>query len=167
MKKIQLIFILFLSFLNIHAQESNNDSSDFHHCLFEEKSFTIGLGSAFNLIDSKYEFNGRLYYNLKENFCFGPEYYTNFQSDKKLNELNFVGHYIFDLKAFGLYPLVGISYIDEKISHESISKIGLVSGGGIHRNIKRFIMYFEFDYALYNRFNSIKISAGIAYMFKH
>ena len=139
---------------------------EFHHCLFEEKSFSVGLGTIYSLESNLQGINGRLYYNLGENFCFGPEY-TLFNSNGiESQELNLVAHYILETPWVGVYPIGGINYTWEKQSeHSPAEGFGLVYGIGLHRNVQNFTFFSEYS----RREGALPeqgISAGVLFTFK-
>ncbi|MFT4772127.1 MAG: hypothetical protein ACI9CP_001515 [Cryomorphaceae bacterium] len=129
------------------AQVHKKEEFD-HHCKFEKSSLTFGLGAPFSLELSSAGVNLRMYYNLGEQICFGPEYSYFKNGDVEVVDFDIVGHYIFETKWFGLYPLVGGNYTvetEEHIETETIAELGMVFGGGIHRNIKGFTVFAEYS----------------------
>jgi hypothetical protein len=126
--------------------------STFHACLFPESSFTLGAASIYGLGFSGAGVNARAYYNLTEQFCFGPEVSFLSASDNSLTDINIVAHYIFDIKGIGVYPVGGINYSIEKteteknhVSHAE-EAWGIVTGIGIHRNFKRITLFTEYSH---------------------
>lgn len=133
-----------------------------HHCFFEESSFSIGMGGIIGLSEPEQGGTGRFYYNIRENICFGPEVALVSGGTHTLNEINFVLHYILDVAHFGAYPVIGASSID---TPETERDYGFLSGFGIHRNIKSFIIYAEYDH-LFIEEGTDNFSLGVFYMFK-
>ena len=146
---------------------SQDETSFQHHCYFEEKGISVGLASNLSLNHSQWSPNARLYYNLRENICLGPEIsYSKPHAEENILETNFVFHYIVDVKKMGVYPVFGASYLYEKINHQEEKFYGVVVGGGLHRNIKRFSIFTEYSHAFYHNLDEDKLSVGLFYMFK-
>ena len=103
--------------------------------------------------------------------------FLNFAKEQTISEkidatfrpvADFVGHYIFDFKWFGVYPLMGANYSVEKENHlpmETISDFGLVVGAGLHRNFNKisvFIEYSRVELGIEDQF----LTTGLLYNFK-
>jgi len=108
----------------------------------------------------------RGYYNLKgEHICFGPEYSYFFsrteningtEVTKKLSEVNFNIHYIFELdEKWGVYPLLGANVTFEKeeielLNGEFIEEketiYGANLGFGVHRSFGEWVVFAEYDH---------------------
>lgn len=143
------IVILFFFTLSIgtSAQTDEKEEGELnHHCLFEEKSVTIGLGSSYAFNIETIGINSRVYYNLGEQFCFGPEFSFFKKEEEKVYDLNFVGHYIFETKFAGIYPLAGLNYSIEETAHSTEKGAGFVIGGGVHRNFNSFTVFTEYSH---------------------
>lgn len=165
--QLRLIFLVVLySPLTDTLAQEETETSDFHHCFFEEKSFSVGLGAIHAFETQLTGINGRLYYNLGENFCFGPEY-ARFSSDQmESQDLNLVAHYIFETPWLGVYPIGGINYTWEKAAEHVPEKgFGLVYGLGFHRNVRSLTFFSEYA----RREGDLReqsIGAGILFTFK-
>lgn len=165
-KHILLILLIGL----VGSLKAQSDSS-FHHCLYPESSFTIGASAIYGLDFKGAGINGRLYYNMTERFCFGPEFSYLSASDKSLTDINLIAHYIFDIKGIGLYPLGGINYsIENEINalqgKETIEAWGIVSGAGLHRNFKRFTVFAEYSHHFVNIHDDADfLNLGMLFMF--
>ncbi len=165
--KSSLNFLLVFYILTTSAMAQEVPAPDeFHHCLFEEKSFSVGLGAIHAFETQLTGINGRLYYNLGENFCFGPEY-AGFSSDQmESQDLNLVAHYIFETPWLGIYPIGGINYTWEKAAEHVPEKgFGLVYGLGFHRNVRSLTLFSEYA-RREGDLQEQSISAGILFTFK-
>ena len=148
------------------AQEEIEEELN-HHCLYEEKSLTVGIGGIYSLDIDLLGINGRMYYNLGESFCFGPEYAYFKSDDYEIADLDFVAHYIFETPLVGIYPLVGVNYtVETDLEHEeTIDKLGLIFGAGIHRNFKNYTFFVEYsrvELGIDDQF----VTSGIMYNFR-
>ena len=90
-----------------------------------------------------------MYYNIGEQICFGPEY-SYFRNDEyEIVDFNFLGHYIFETKLVGIYPLFGANYTAETdrtgLVEETEESFGLVFGAGVHRNFKKVVVFAEYS----------------------
>lgn len=159
MKRHFIFIILSISFPTFSQEE-------YHHCYLEEKSISIGGAYSTEFVESEHLINVRVYYNPTEKICFGPEYSYLFSARSNYQELGFVGHYIFDLKAIGLFPLLGFNYGNEADEHERTESWGIKGGLGIHRNFKRFITFTEGGVLVNNFETSPFLSIGLLYMIK-
>lgn len=139
-----ILFSLLLS-IPLLAISQGSEEKFSHHCYFEENSMSIGIGLPYSPDLKMTGINGRLYYNIGEQICFGPEVSFFKNSEIKVVDLNFVGHYIFETSWFGVFPLAGANYtIEKKTEHEKESAFGLVYGVGIHRNFRRITVAAEY-----------------------
>jgi hypothetical protein len=150
MKHIFLGALLLLS-ASAQAQHETNaeeeGSEDFnHHCLFKRNSISIGVGGTYSIPLSASGVNTRAYYNIGEHICFGPEFSFFRKEELKVLDFNIIGHYVFETKLVGIYPLIGMNYTIEKDTHESESALGVVFGGGFHRNLGLFTVFAEFSH---------------------
>jgi hypothetical protein len=124
---------------------SQTDDAYAHHCFFEENSITVGLGVPYSLDLNLGGINARAYYNLGEQFCFGPEV-SFFKNNKiELLDFNLIAHYIFETKWIGIYPLVGLNYTSEQFDLETENAFGVVFGVGVHRNFKKVTAFAEYN----------------------
>jgi len=152
LKKVRHLIMVIILFATVLPNVTNAQTdSTFHACLFPESSFTIGVAGVYGFGFSGAGMNARAYYNLTEQFCFGPEVSFLSVSDQSLTDINLVAHYILDLKGIGVYPVGGINYsIETKNSEEHGSHTkkawGLVTGVGVHRNFKRFTLFTEYSH---------------------
>lgn len=104
--------------------------------------------------------NLRLYTFIGDKICFGPEF-TAFgkhdatidgeQAELSLWEVNFNGHYIFEVgEGLGLYPVAGLNYSKETETiegHDDVVEdaLGVNLGFGVHYELNKLILYTEYD----------------------
>jgi len=151
-----LTLILSLFSIAVNAQHQKADGSkeedekkegELHHCLFEEKSVMVAIGAPFSLGLETVGINGRAYYNVGEQICFGPEFSFFKKGEEQVYEINAVGHYIFETKWVGIYPLAGVNYtIEQEEGHDAEQEFGVVFGAGIHRNFKNVTVFGEYSH---------------------
>ena len=110
MKKLSTLTVFFFFTSLISAQD---DSVEEHHCYFKKNSISFGLGPTYSFGLESVGINSRIYYNIGERLCFGPEISYLKKHDESVTDIDFIGHYIFEIPWFGLYPLVGINYTKE------------------------------------------------------
>ncbi len=166
----RIVFFLSFCVLSISAfsqEEAEKEGEFSHHCLNEERSLTIGLAGIYSNELESIGIHGRMYYNIGESICFGPEYSFIKTEEIEIVDFDFVGHYIFETPWVGIYPLVGVNYsVEEELEHdETIAEVGLVFGAGIHRNFKNFTGFIEYsrvEYGIEDQF----ITFGLMYNFK-
>ena len=127
--------------------DNNSKSSDEfeHHCLIEEKSFTIGLGAIYSLEKELLGVNSRFYYNIGEHICFGPEVSLIKNEVISIYDIDLVAHYIFETKWVGIYPLLGANYTYKKERGHSEEALGVVFGAGVHRNFNNIVVFGEYS----------------------
>lgn len=145
------IYILVLLFIGSFCSLKAQSDSLYHHCLFPESSFTIGGSAIYGFDFDGIGINARVYYNIDERICFGPEFSYLTSSDKSLYDVNLIAHYIFDVKGIGIYPVGGLNYSKENkttVLHgtESEEAWGIVTGAGVHRNFKRITVFAEYSH---------------------
>lgn len=151
----QLIILLTIHTYSVLGQshgstlESENNVEEFeHHCNFEHRSLTLGIGAPYAFNVETIGANFRMYYNFNENICLGPEYGYFRSEDYEIIDFDFVIHYIFETKFVGVYPLFGGNYTIEKEKHgaEHVEDaFGIVFGGGIHRNFGKISLFAEYS----------------------
>jgi len=120
------------------------------------QSLISGLGTTYGSDIEGIGINVREYYFFNHHVCFGPEasFFPNHkvgEYDKSLIELNFTGHYIFELNEhLGIYPLTGLNYSIEKESMhnetKTVDEFGLNIGMGVHYKVKSLFPYIEYKY---------------------
>jgi len=160
-----LLVVFFIHLAEGMAQE-DTEPREYHHCFFEEKSFSVGLGTIYALESNLTRITGKIYYNLGENFCFGPEYALFNSNGIESKDLNLVAHYIFETPWVGVYPIGGINYTWEKhAEHSPEEGFGLVYGLGLHRNVQNFTFFSEYS-RREGELPEQSISAGILFSFK-
>jgi len=165
MKSLQIIILLicisFCGYSQVEEHEHKEDTHEYEedkgeksHAHFEHNSFSTGLGTAFSTAKETLGINGRAYYNIGHHICFGPEVSYFNGREKDLLDFNLVGHYIFETKLAGIYPLIGLNYSieNEEIineegeeEQESIDAIGIKFGAGAHRNFGKFTVFVEYS----------------------
>ncbi|MCE7997189.1 MAG: porin family protein [Roseivirga sp.] len=121
--------------------------------------------------------NLRLYTFIGDKICFGPEF-TAFgkhdtmidgeQAELGLWEINFNGHYIFEVgEGLGLYPVAGLNYSKERETiegHDDVVEdaLGVNLGFGVHYELNRFILYTEYD-RLFSDLRQNSFTVGILF----
>lgn len=171
-KLIVLIGMLLIScfmYTDNYAQEQHQNEEEFnHHCNLEERSLTLGLGAPYSFGIESIGINFRMYYNIGEQLCFGPEYSYFKNEEYEIIDFDFVGHYIFETKLIGIYPLFGGNYTIEnelKPETETEDSFGIIYGVGVHRNFNNLAFFAEYsrvEFGLEDQF----VSAGILFLFK-
>jgi len=158
------LVLLFCSNHNIFGESFNLKNEEPHHCFFKKNSLMVGLGLSQSLHHKANGINTRVYYNVNEKLCFGPELAYRQGGDFKSTDVNLVAHYILDIHHFGFYPLLGASFTTEESHGNKHEGLGFVYGAGVHRNIKHFTLFAE-----YARINGAVhdevITAGAMYVF--
>lgn len=164
-------YIRFIGFLSLYFFVVNANA----------QSFSLGGAIVYGDDVEQLGLHLRGYYNLKNNkVCFGPEYSNFFkakefiggdQITKKLDELNFNVHYVFEInEALGFYPLTGLNYSTEKEEVEtangmhSFSKyaMGVNLGFGFHKLKGRTVFFAEYDH-LFSDLSQNSILIGFFY----
>lgn len=155
------IIALFLClFLSIFSFAQDHSDTTYHHCFFEENSFSIGVGSEYSFGHSIIIPQGRLYYNVNERLCFGPEIAHSFNESNKIREYNFVVHYIFEITKVGVYPVVGFTHLKDN-HHKSGN--GMLFGGGVHRNWRKINVFGEYTHSTSLEGDN-RVAIGVLYM---
>ena len=143
------------------------ESEEFeHHTHFDEHSLTLGLGLPYSNAINSVGFNFRMYFNLEEHICFGPEY-SYFKTDEyEIVDFDLIGHYIFETPVVGIYSLIGGNYTVEtdlsELEEETEEGFGLIYGIGIHRNVKDFTFFAEYTRVEFGLDDQL-ISTGIMF----
>lgn len=166
---IRFSVLLFSLVVALSGYSQHTDDEEFAaHCHFPEHSLLLGIGAPVSINNSIVGANFRMYYNVNEKVCFGPEYAYFKNAEMEIVDLNFVGHYIFELPLVGLYPLAGANYTVEKElhnDHQLKAALGLVLGLGIHRNFNNFTAFAEYsrvEFGLNDQF----VTLGLMYKFE-
>lgn len=147
MIKTNLILFGVLSALNCFSQVEKEEEFK-HHCNFKERSLTVGAGVPYAFDIASLGVNLRMYYNIDEKICFGPEYSYFKREDVEVVDFDFVGHYIIETKWTGIYPLIGANYSieTEYLSEKEVkASFGIVFGAGIHRNFNSMTIFLEYS----------------------
>ena len=115
--------------------------------IFEKRPVTIGVASPYSFDLGTFGSNIRMYYNVGERLCFGPEYAFLKSDEKEVVDFDFVVHYIFETPWVGIYPVAGVNYSVEKelTEPETKANLGVVFGIGMHRNIRSFTTFVEYS----------------------
>ena len=150
MKLATILFGIILLFsFNTYAQHESKDTiqeSESHHCLFVKNSVTIGVGLPYSYGLNGFGVNTRIYYNVGEHICFGPEFSILKKKDESLYDLNIVGHYIFETPLVGISPIVGANYTKEIDAHGSEETFGGIIGLGVHRTFRLITIFLEYTH---------------------
>lgn len=165
MKNCLMTILLLSSFVVFSQSELESVEGKGHHCKFEEKTLTIGAGIPYSFDLELAGFNSRVYYNVGEFICFGPEFSFFEKEDESVYDFNLVGHYIFETRWAGVYPLVGVNYTIEKVHGYSEKEFGLVAGVGAHRNFNKVTLFTEYAHVQSALPDNI-ITIGLMFTFK-
>ena len=141
-------FFLFV-FSGMAQEDKEHDPSqenEYHHCLFKKNSLSFGPAVTYSFPLNAAGINSRLYYNIGERICFGPEFAYLKKGEETIYDFNFMGHFIFETKIIGIYPLIGANYTIEKNHGETDEAFGLVFGGGFHRNFNWITVFAEYSH---------------------
>lgn len=150
-----------------HGSEGHgNDDHEMegHHCFFEERSVSLGLGLPYSFHAKAPGINARLYYNMGHRFCFGPEFSYFKTEEVEILDVDFIAHYIFETPITGVYPLLGLNYTMEASHGHEEAAPGVVFGAGLHRNFGSFTAFGEYARVQSNLADDF-ITAGIMYTF--
>ncbi|WP_160114818.1 outer membrane beta-barrel protein [Aquimarina sp. AU474] len=146
-----------------------------------QERWMLGFAPSLELEEELIGINGRFYYGLNEQICFGPEVtyfpYQSIDSDNELAilDLNVNVHYIFEVsEKLGFYPLTGINYtiekerlIEQNDQNEEENEFGLNYGFGAHYNLKKFFAFAEFK-GVSGKLNDEFITIGVIFpLVKH
>ena len=145
-----ILVVLFLSIpvfgISQEISDTNKMELNFHHCYYPESSFTLGIGATYSIKLNAVGVNARVYYNIDENWCVGPEFsYVN-NGESMLYDMSLIAHYIIETSLVGIYPVIGLNYSLEGGNHESIGAFGVVFGGGVHRNFNKLTVFTEYTH---------------------
>jgi hypothetical protein len=127
----------------VSAQDVEEDK-ELHHCYFEEKSISFGIGSSYSLPLDLVGINLRSYYNIGEKLCVGPEFSYFKSPTVEVLEFNAIAHYIIETPLLGISPISGVNYTIENLEHEQEKGFGVALGLGLHRNFDRVTIYTEY-----------------------
>lgn len=86
--KIKPLWILAIILLPIlsYAQEEKFE----HHCFFEHKSLTVGVAAPYSVDLNTVGLNLRMYHNINEHICFGPEFSIFKRGEVEIVDFDFV-----------------------------------------------------------------------------
>ncbi len=151
--------ISLISAINCFSQEQTKEEFE-HHCNFSERSLTVGFGVPYSNTISAIGINLRMYYNVSENICFGPEF-TYFFEKTTIGEndditttnaftFDFNSHYVFEVMEhhrLGVYPILGLNYTNEKETEHGETHLdeafGLNLGAGFETPLSEKINLFS------------------------
>lgn len=160
------VTIFLIGFNTGIAQDTEEQSTDNHHCFFRPGSVMGGLGLPYTSQLRSFGINGRTYYNVNHNLCFGPEIAYFNSSQEKLWDVDLVVHYIIETPWLGLYPVAGINYSKElRHSQETTSAVGALFGAGVHRNIHKLTIFSEYTY-LASKLGDQFVTMGFLYQIR-
>lgn len=173
---ISVILLLLISVLSFSQEEKEheehkegvekeNEEEFGHHALLEERSFTFGLGVPYSFVLDAPGINSRFYYNIGEQICLGPEFSYFKKDEEAIYDMNFIGHYIFETKIAGVYPLAGVNYTIETSEYETERAFGLVAGAGLHRSFNRIMLFAEYSH-VFSELHDDFATLGVMYHFK-
>lgn len=163
--QVTLLFSFLICTSGLVKGQNHEEFQEFHHCYFNERSLSIGTAASSVFPSKILGVNNRLYYNLAEQLCFGPEYSWFGSGDLKVHEVNLVGHYIFETPLVGIYPVIGINYTSEVENHHAEKGFSGLAGLGLHRNFRKFTLFGEWI-KVEGAFSESIFNAGLMYTFK-
>ncbi len=146
-----------------------------------QERWMLGLAPSLELEEDLIGINGRFYYGLNEQICFGPEItyfpYQSIDNEAELSiiDLNINVHYILEVsEKFGFYPLTGINYtiekerlIEQSDQNEEENEFGLNYGIGIHYNLEKLFAFAEFK-GVSGKLNDEFVTVGVIFpLVKH
>jgi len=149
----------------LFGQEEVHASEEASHCYMIEKSWSIGLAAPYSFNIDGVGINTRLYYNVGHELCFGPEF-SYFKNDhKEIIDVDFVVHYIFEIPVLGVFPLAGLNYTWENFNNHNESALGIVVGGGLHRNFGKVSLFAEYAH-VQSKLSDDFVTLGLFYTLK-
>ncbi len=140
-----LVLLMAFAISSSAQEEKTEEDGEVHHCFVEEHSVSFGIGIPYSFELETIGINARVYYNLTEKICFGPEASFFKKDDKTVKDVELVGHYIFETKWVGIYPLIGVNYTQETEHEHTVDAFGFVYGAGTHRNFGKFTAFMEYS----------------------
>ena len=166
MKFIAILILALSLAIPCFGQEHHQEEEFEHHCEFEEGSLTLAIGAPYSFEIESVGVNFRMYYNIGEKICFGPEYSYFRNEEYEIVDFDFIVHYIFETHLVGIYPLFGGNYTVEvdRIDEETEEAFGVVYGAGIHRNFSNWTIFAEYsriELGIDDQF----VTVGIMHMF--
>ena len=152
-----LIFYSTLSFSQNNHNKKNEEMSG---------KLIVALAIPYSFELNTVGVNGRLYYNVNHHICFGPEVSYFKKNEVSIIDLNFVGHYIFEVEKLkiGIYPLVGINYTIENEPLHQNKEVGLVFGAGLHKTFNKLFVFGEFSH-VQSHLKDNFVTVGAMYLF--
>ncbi|MGE0588672.1 MAG: hypothetical protein AB7O48_08865 [Cyclobacteriaceae bacterium] len=156
--------ILRLSAIAQTTDSLEPSEGDFHHCFFQNNSFVGGIGMPISHELSTAGINSRLYYNINEKICFGPEFSLFRKNETSVWDVDVVIHYIFETPLVGIYPVAGLNYTEHSET-ETKTALGPLFGLGIHRNLKKTTLFAEYT-RVENTLPDQFITIGVLYMLR-
>ena len=165
-----LCFLFSLMFISIAAfsqetEDNEEGEGESSHCYFKKNSVSIGLGMPYSIKIQAVGVNARVYYNMGEAICFGPEFSYFDNGHEEVVDFDFVGHYIFETPWMGIFPLAGVNYTIEKGEHHTEEAFGVVFGAGLHRNFGKISLFGEYAHVESN-LNDDFVTIGLFYNIK-
>lgn len=136
------ILLLLLATVPVYSQEPENEEAD--HASLNERSVSLGLGVPFSFNQENIGINSRFYYNIGEQFCFGPELYYFKADETQIFDADLIAHYIFNTPWLGIYPVAGGNYTRDIEDGHHKEAFGFTWGLGIHRHIGNFTIFGEY-----------------------
>ena len=129
-----------------------------------ETSFSVGVGVPYNFNLETVGINARVYYNIGEHICFGPEVAYVKSGLDEVFDADFIGHYIWEVWHWGIYAMGGLNLTREIHNEEAENVFGGIYGLGIHKNIASYSVFLEYS-RIVNRFDDQFITLGLLYNF--
>lgn len=159
------IWLLLLLEVAPACAQEKHESGD--HSLLQERSYSMGLGVPWSFHFESIGINARGYYNIGNQFCFGPEFYYLQTDHAEVFDVDLIAHYIFNTPWVGVYPVGGANYtVEWKETDKSGTKqedaFGATFGIGIHRHVGAFTAFAEYT-RVENKFGDAFITVGLLY----
>lgn len=168
-----LIGLIITSLLAFHvsAQEHAESKGQKHKAepenfLLQERSYSIGIGLPRSTELKALGINARGYYNIGEQFCFGPELFYIDGGKTEVFDVDLIAHYIFNTPLVGIFPVVGGNYtLEWETEHDEMHRenaFGVTYGLGVHRHFGNFTVFGEYT-RVANKFGDSFVTVGLLY----
>lgn len=159
-----LIAVLLLFGSTSYGQHDSGEEDFEHYCFLPARSWSLGVGVPYSFHAESIGFNSRLYYNMGHAFCFGPEFSYFKTEELQILDFDFLAHYIFETPISGVYPLFGVNYTMEEEHGHSEGALGVVFGGGLHRNFSSLTVFAEYAHVQSELADDF-VTLGVMYTF--
>jgi hypothetical protein len=141
-------FFTIITQLSFGQSEALENSSS--PVCFQTGTISAGLGIPYHVSHESIGINVRGLYNLRSKIRVGADIYLFSRKGWNSQEVNFVSHYIINIRSkakqpfpIALYPIAGVKLLKER--HASVKEqfVDGVLGIGIQRNVKQVTLFSE------------------------